>query len=865
MGLIKIKGSVFFRFGICLSLVLSLLLGILGVGITDNAVEASSDLDAMSTASPNYRTFTVDEIRNCMPKTGGRYCNLKATPPFTYFEQGWWGAPLAYFLDVEVGIKEGTSLLRFWASDGYYVDIPYNRTIDEPGKGSIKYTYDIENDLMGESQNLYGDKLYAILGYEKSGILEKNESGMPLPEGRVDLDSNEGPIRLIVPQKVPGADIEWNSDESPTPNWNLAIQNLRLIEVLPHGTYPPITAENLARMPEDQIVVFGNIENRRGLCLNQILGLKPYTANYHWKNREGFTGDTEYTGARVDEIMSRIGVAHTADSFFAIAEDGWGWKVQIDLPAATGLSPLNNLPCLLGYLKEGDPINDGPLQLIYPQQETDETNKSKFIKMTRALYVGPGTHDISPEEFATMTNNEDDKNIRGIPENRLIVLGDILPQKETTWWHFAEGCTREGFETWILIANPNPWTTKARIYWMPGEGNEIPRTEIELPAYSRTSVNTESVLGKGVDFAFSVEGAHGDIVLAERSMYCLVDGERRDGHVTIGTLEPSREWYFAEGCTAGGFETWLLLSNPGANASDVEIEYLTADGWVVGPTLSVAPRGRASVSVSDTLADCYQVGSRINVKSGDPVVAERAMYWNDRSGAHATIGLKEGSSESYLAEGSTAFGFETWILVQNAGNEEAEVSVAFMTESGERQGPEIDLNPGTRYTLNVAEILPNEPGVSTLISSDKPVVAERAMYRDGRTSGHNSISVNKPFFKWSLAEGCVGHGFETWVLIQNPMSHQEAKLGITFVTDVGNFVKSGAAIDASSRKTFNVRAEVEALIDKLEIPDDAKQKMKSDLSDVSTFVNSNSPVIVERAMYRNNNVTATDSIGVSTF
>ena len=83
----------------------------------------------------------------------------------------------------------------------------------------------------------------------------------------------------------------------------------------------------------------------------------------------------------------------------------------------------------------------------------------------------------------------------------------------------------------------------------------------DLPARSRVTLHLNHVLGPGVDFSFHV-GADVPIV-AERPMYFLYNGAWSGGHDVLGAAAPQAEWYFAEGCTRPGFDTWLCLQNPG--------------------------------------------------------------------------------------------------------------------------------------------------------------------------------------------------------------------------------------------------------------------------------------------------------------
>jgi len=62
-----------------------------------------------------------------------------------------------------------------------------------------------------------------------------------------------------------------------------------------------------------------------------------------------------------------------------------------------------------------------------------------------------------------------------------------------------------------------------------------------------------------------------------------------------------------------------------------------------------------------------------------------------------------------------------------------------MTPEGEIEGPDAVVEPNTRMTFFVADTVPGEWSVSTMISSDMPEICERAMYWGDRVGGHDSI------------------------------------------------------------------------------------------------------------------------------
>ncbi|MBU4219631.1 MAG: metallophosphoesterase [Actinobacteria bacterium] len=210
---------------------------------------------------------------------------------------------------------------------------------------------------------------------------------------------------------------------------------------------------------------------------------------------------------------------------------------------------------------------------------------------------------------------------------------------------------------------------------------------------------------------------------------------------------PEATWYLAEGSTGSdascSFETWVLVQNPGTETATVDITYMTESGEVPGPQLELEPGSRGTVNVADTVPGEWSVATRV---TGDKyIIAERSTYWNGRQGGHDSIGVTTPNKTWYLAEGSTgsdaSCSFETWVLVQNPGTETATVDITYMTESGEVPGPQLELEPGSRGTVNVADTVPGEWSVATRVTGDKDIIAERSTYWNGRQGGHDSIGM----------------------------------------------------------------------------------------------------------------------------
>ena len=70
--------------------------------------------------------------------------------------------------------------------------------------------------------------------------------------------------------------------------------------------------------------------------------------------------------------------------------------------------------------------------------------------------------------------------------------------------------------------------------------------------------------------------------------------------------------------------------------------------------------------------------------------------------------------------------------MQNPNPSPAEVSLTYMTVAGEVPGPGVTVPANSRMTFNVADTVPGQWSVSTMVTADRPVVAERSMYGDPR-------------------------------------------------------------------------------------------------------------------------------------
>ncbi len=315
--------------------------------------------------------------------------------------------------------------------------------------------------------------------------------------------------------------------------------------------------------------------------------------------------------------------------------------------------------------------------------------------------------------------------------NRLEGTDSVGTTEPAQTWYLAEGCTQYPFETWVCIQNPN-LTTDANvdITYMTSNGVVVKPTFV-VGAGQRMTIDVAKDVGQ---CDVSTQVASDQNIVCERAMYW---DSRRGGHDSIGVTAPSKTWYLAEGTTAWGFETWLLLQNPGSNEATVNVTYMTSDGPLKPPAITMKPNTRRTINVSDLVRN---LDTSIEVSSDIEICAERSMYWDNGTGKGGTdtIGFAAPANEIYLAEGSTAWGFETFVCVQNPNDEAATVSVVYETNDGAVLGPKRNVPANSRVTINVNDELPNKD-TSVKLTCPDPIMAERSMYWNNRGAGHVSI------------------------------------------------------------------------------------------------------------------------------
>ncbi len=424
--------------------------------------------------------------------------------------------------------------------------------------------------------------------------------------------------------------------------------------------------------------------------------------------------------------------------------------------------------------------------------------------------------------------------------------GAFTVKSTASTWYLAEGSTAYGFDCYITIENPNTTAVTANITYMTGSG-AINASSVNLPPKSQATINPADKLGNQ-DFSTRVVSKQGKAIAVDRTMSWTGTGAPSpEAHSSIGVTSPAKTWYLPEGSSAWGFECWLLIQNPNKSEAKCSVTYMIEGQGPRTVSKSVPANSRKTFNMAD------DIGARdasIKVTSSIPVIPERAMYRNSRREGHDSIGTTSPAKDFYLAEGTSAWGFTTYVLIQNPNNVPSDVTVTYMTPGGPKPQAPLHMDPNSRKTIRVNDVAGvQNTDFSTRVHGTKPIIAERSMYWGADTplgeACHDSVGMASAHSSFYLPDGQTSEGRETWTLIQNPNS-SPVTVQITYMTPSGkgNVVFTDA-IGANSRKTYNMADK--GISERAAVMVTSKTKGKK--------------IMVERAMYWNARGAGTDTIG----
>jgi hypothetical protein len=252
--------------------------------------------------------------------------------------------------------------------------------------------------------------------------------------------------------------------------------------------------------------------------------------------------------------------------------------------------------------------------------------------------------------------------------------------------------------------------------------------------------------------------------------------------------------------------------------------------------------GRRSVYVN---ALFVTAGFATQVTADQPIVVERAMYFDAGQGGHDTLATPAPAKTWYLAAGGSRAGFDTWLLLENPNNAPASVKVTFLTDTGAVAAQPLFVQPHARLSLYTDPLMPNAV-YGMRIDADQPIVAERAVYFSDGKAGYDAAAVASPATEWFLPEGATTGSFEEQLAVLNPQS-QPAVVQVDLRPQGG---------DALPPQRFSVAPNSRFTLDVNPFAPDTNVAMR---------VIADRPIVVERTSYfaRSDGLGATTSTGLT--
>lgn len=223
-----------------------------------------------------------------------------------------------------------------------------------------------------------------------------------------------------------------------------------------------------------------------------------------------------------------------------------------------------------------------------------------------------------------------------------------------------------------------------------------------------------------------------------------------------------KRWYFAEGSTSKPFDTWLLLQNPDPAPATAKVTYMLPNGGQKIADYALKPASRTSIYLNSVVPNT-EVSTL--VESDRYIFAERAMYFYQEG--HDTVGTMSPSTTWYFAEGSTVPPFETWLLMQNPNKEPTTATITLYKEDGGTVTHKMLIPHVSRASLLLNQLF-SGASVGAKIEADRPIVAERAVYKEKGKVGTDSMGAMALSKNWYMAEGVTRGGYDTWLLLLNP-------------------------------------------------------------------------------------------------
>ncbi len=186
-----------------------------------------------------------------------------------------------------------------------------------------------------------------------------------------------------------------------------------------------------------------------------------------------------------------------------------------------------------------------------------------------------------------------------------IELGERAEATRTVCWanlsqvesqfYFAEGTTLSNFRTYLCLGNPAPEPVNVVVDFQTRDGVMTKGYQVGAGTRRTVDVNDETGIDKDVSMGILADGE----IICERPMYFNYKNAWTGGSDAMGAPVPSKTWYFAEGTTRTGFDSYLCLQNPDNTETAATLNFMVANEGLRPVPVPLPPCSRTTINVMD--------------------------------------------------------------------------------------------------------------------------------------------------------------------------------------------------------------------------------------------------------------------------
>ena len=501
----------------------------------------------------------------------------------------------------------------------------------------------------------------------------------------------------------------------------------------------------------------------------------------------GFTAlaliDRESRAAVVARESGQVAIVTPGRAtFHDLSDDGRFVLLTQDDVTAAGAAPLVVVDRVTGMITRVSPADagtagvlvdahlsgDGRTVVVTTARSASPTDFGRSAQIARLDVDGDGMGDGWETTFGLDPADPNDASIDadgdGASNAQEYAAG--RHPRGTPIRYFAEGANGAFFATSLALFNPTDADVTANVRSLGPEGATISKPVL-VAAHGPAYLDADHANLPFTEFSIVVESP--SPLVTERRMTWDRMGHY-GSHSSGGVSAPARTWYFAEGATTAGFQTFVLLQNPNSQPATVTLQYLLATGTTSTRTHVVPAQSRLTIWTNQEGAPLDAAEFATVVSADLPIVTERAMYRDapdERLAAGSvTAGVATPATSWFFAEGATGAFFDTYLLLSNPGNVPARVTTRFIRAfdpANPTTAAPISrwylVPPRSRYTIWVAKEAPEllNVEVSSHVEADQPIIAERSMWWPGPTSAtwrenHTDTGATVPSDAWVAAD-----------------------------------------------------------------------------------------------------------------